>query len=662
MSSLCYAVPMWILLVFLFALNHQHTEAVVNQAVFHVTLLAPTARPSANPTPIPSAEPSSVPTFPPTAKPSAEPSSEPTILPTAYPTARPSVNPTTIPTAEPSSVPTTAPSVLSTTRPTAAPTFLRIPAPTRAPESTRTSSPTASFVTFNVRVRCSLDIVSESLSAEDADSTNARTAVIEAIWNASQIIPVENLYFVNFGVVEYGADELVHRHDNSRGIQLRAGRPVAVSTMILMVSWEGSYTNQDVSFINATESIVYVKQRFFAAVDDSSFVRVLVSKFESFSGASVQNAVFEHGGATVFPTSIPTSFPLHNKNGTTVGSIIGIVIVGVCVFGCIVYLVFGEINKWGERTGGHMVEMTEQAGPDMAEEVRPAETQTIQVPFERFAPHRLVAGILPVNTGRGLHLVASTSPLHHYCRALCEQGGSWRDGPSPVAGFRLSFVQAVVHNEAYYASYTSKQERLRDQRLGGGDYFNFVTNQLTREQLLVLSALRDNYQETAPNASPKATRTFYCFHGPRLEHLESICRTGLVATRALDAGFFGSGCYSTLNIEYAVRYACGDFDPPERRRAPPADGRFPVIMLAASVSMAYPITPFADYGHVEGAPLGCSDYFGRPLKSGFDCHVVCVNHSSGYQAVNRDMCQYVEIVIEQESQMQPIAVLWFERT
>jgi hypothetical protein len=226
----------------------------------------------------------------------------------------------------------------------------------------------------------------------------------------------------------------------------------------------------------------------------------------------------------------------------------------------------------------------------------------------------------------------------------------------------LSSVQAVVHNDAYYSGYISKQERLYNLRQGGGEYFNFATRtRLTLEQLLVLSTLRDKFQERAPDAHPKSVNTFYCFHGPRPENVESICRNGMVATASLDSGFFGCGCYSTLNIEYAAKCARGDYDPPESRRPPAPDGRYPVIMFAASVSMAYPITPDIDYGHAPEVPYGCSDLFGRPLKRGFDCHVVCVNQSTGWQAVNRDMCQYVEIVIEQESQMLPIAVLWFER-
>jgi hypothetical protein len=284
------------------------------------------------------------------------------------------------------------------------------------------------------------------------------------------------------------------------------------------------------------------------------------------------------------------------------------------------------------------------------------------VPFQQFAPHRLAPGILPWNAGRGIHSVPPTSLLHQYCRSLCEHGGSWTHGLSPVAGFRLSSVQAVVHNEDYYGGYTSKQGRLLDLRVGGGEYFNFSTrSQLTFEQLLVLCTLRDQFQERAPGCNPKAANTFYCFHGPMREHVESICRNGMIATSTFDSGYFGRGCYSTLNIEYAVRYARGDFDPPEKRRPPSADGRYPVIMFAASVSMAYPVTPVVDYGHAAGVPIGCSDFYGKPLKRGYDCHVICVNQSAGWQAVNRERCQYVEIVIEQESQMLPVAVLWFER-
>jgi hypothetical protein len=172
----------------------------------------------------------------------------------------------------------------------------------------------------------------------------------------------------------------------------------------------------------------------------------------------------------------------------------------------------------------------------------------------------------------------------------------------------------------------------------------------------VLSCLREQFQERAPGTNPRAVNAFYCFHGPRREHLDSVCSTGLVATRAMDAGYFGSGCYSTLNIEYAIKYARGEFDDASSRRPPAEDGRYAVIMFAASVGMAYPVTRDVDYQ----TDAQKSNFFGRPLQAGFDCHVVCVNESIGCQAVNRQECQYVEVVIDQVSQMLPLAVLWFE--
>jgi hypothetical protein len=283
-------------------------------------------------------------------------------------------------------------------------------------------------------------------------------------------------------------------------------------------------------------------------------------------------------------------------------------------------------------------------------------------PFRRYRPHELLSGILPSPAPTGLHTVGTSSPLYTYCRSLCVTGGSWRDGISPVAGLRLTAVQAIVHPVEYYSTYTHKQARLSNLRQAGGDFFNSTTKNMSTEQLHVLHALRSKFHERAPGTENRTINSFYCFHGPRREHYESICSNGMVATGAMDAGFFGCGCYTTLNIEYAARYARGDFDDIDKRRPDPADGRYPVVMFAASCGMAYPLTPGVDYGHStdSSAPDGHSDYFGRPLKRGFDCHVVCVNQSSQFQSVDRDQCQYVEVVIEQESQMLPIAVLWFE--
>jgi hypothetical protein len=254
----------------------------------------------------------------------------------------------------------------------------------------------------------------------------------------------------------------------------------------------------------------------------------------------------------------------------------------------------------------------------------------------------------------------NTSALYAYCDAICETGGSWVHGViNPVAKYRLCSVQAVAHAPGRYFGYEDELRRTSNNRLTGFQFFNFAIRQLEKSQLHVLDSLRSQFQERAAGTDPRCANTFYTFHGCRREHVENICRNGIVATRATDAGYFGSGCYSTLNIEYAARYSRGDFDDPPAPRPTP-DGRYPVIMFACFVSMAYPVTP-VDYGHVAGTEEGYSDFFGRPLKNGFDCHVICVNEGSGFQAVERSECQYVEIVIDQQNRMLPVAVLWFER-
>jgi hypothetical protein len=277
------------------------------------------------------------------------------------------------------------------------------------------------------------------------------------------------------------------------------------------------------------------------------------------------------------------------------------------------------------------------------------------MPFQRFKPQLLTPDILPAGVGPGRYDVSNDSSLYRYCRLLSQSGGSCNNGPNAVGGFRLVAVQAVVHDNDVHITYNTRQSKLSNLRQNGGSHFNFLTRDFSAPQLQVLSALREQFQERAPNAAARAVNTFYCYHGTKTEHVDSICTYGIVATRAMDAGYFGGGCYSTLNIEYALRYAKGEFD--ALPRPTPADGRYPVIMFAASVSMAYPVTPGEDYSNGVHQP---SDFFGRLLRPGFDCHVICVNQTNNFQAVSRQECQYVEVVIDQESQMLPIAVLWFE--
>jgi hypothetical protein len=54
---------------------------------------------------------------------------------------------------------------------------------------------------------------------------------------------------------------------------------------------------------------------------------------------------------------------------------------------------------------------------------------------------------------------------------------------------------------------------------------------------------------------------------------------------------------------------------------------------------------------------GHSDFFGGSLKTGFDCHIACVSEKADFQAVNREECQYLEVIIDQATQLLPVAVL-----
>jgi hypothetical protein len=280
--------------------------------------------------------------------------------------------------------------------------------------------------------------------------------------------------------------------------------------------------------------------------------------------------------------------------------------------------------------------------------------ESAQSPYRRYKPHLLIRGILPASAAPGRYHVAEDSAVFEFFKTLCHTGGSWLPKPTPVAGYRLVDVELILNDAKAYDAYEYKQKQMLLQRKNGGEYFNFATATLKDKQLQVLSCLREQFQERTPGMDPVAVNTFYSFHGPRRENLDSICQTGLVATRAMDAGDFGSGCYSTLNIEYAIQYAHGIYDAVPRRQLD--DKRYPVVMFAASVGVAYPVTPELDYPPHGGQ----SNFYGRPLQPGFDCHVACVSVTTRFQAVNRPECQYVEVVIDQQVQMLPLAVLWFE--
>jgi hypothetical protein len=279
--------------------------------------------------------------------------------------------------------------------------------------------------------------------------------------------------------------------------------------------------------------------------------------------------------------------------------------------------------------------------------------------FQQHRPHALSPGIVPSNPAPphgSLVPVAPDSPLFQLSRALCRTRGSFIPVPSPVAGFELVRVDAVFNHRDHLGAYETRQRVLAGLREDGHAAFNPETESFSAAKMHVLFSLMSCLQERKPDADPLSPHTLYVFHGPRIEHLASVCKNGIVALRGTDVGFFGLGCYTTLNVEYAAKYARGDYDR-GALRGRSDDGCVPVVMLAASVGVAYPVTPDEDYPTPPRADRH-SKWFGQGLKSGFDCHVACVNQRQRFEAVQRPDCQYMELVVDQQSQLLPVAVLW----
>jgi hypothetical protein len=212
-------------------------------------------------------------------------------------------------------------------------------------------------------------------------------------------------------------------------------------------------------------------------------------------------------------------------------------------------------------------------------------------------------------------------------------------------------------------------KRVRDMKSANGmKFYNYSVENFTTEQQSVLKWLRSNFLPRAPGTHQLDVNTVYSYNAPHLDALDGIISNGMDAKGRRDAGYFGVGVYSTLNIEYALQYA-----------APNPSGRYAVIMFASFVSMAYPVTVAVDCTDENGHSVLPSKLHGQPLINPFDGHVVCVNYGRATSqqvpdqavdtgdekdhvlAVPAADCRYVELVLK-EKQMLPVAILWFVKS
>ena len=146
----------------------------------------------------------------------------------------------------------------------------------------------------------------------------------------------------------------------------------------------------------------------------------------------------------------------------------------------------------------------------------------------------------------------------------------------------------------------------------------------------------------------------WMFNGTSEQIAWRMCTSGIVNFKALDAGYFGSGCYVTPQAEYAT-----DYPTDLAKTAPNERGEWALVMTWALVGNAYCITRGADYKKPDE-----SSFFGVPMDKQYDTHFVHIDPALEYQAMDptRPPKQvFEEIVVKNEAQLLPRYIVFFAR-
>jgi hypothetical protein len=259
----------------------------------------------------------------------------------------------------------------------------------------------------------------------------------------------------------------------------------------------------------------------------------------------------------------------------------------------------------------------------------------------------------------------------------------WNRRPAGCPNRPYTVTRAhLVWNDMLAPAFISCARKLEMRR--GGDsaqMFHFAAKDA--DQVTVLTRLRNIF---IPQTQYKKTNFVFLFHGCAPNTATQICRGGLADLRRTDGGFFGSGVYLTPEAQYAALYASA-LNP---KIQPTEFGEFSVIMAASAIGLAYPITR-KDYNFpAENAMYSISSYHcafpikqeaitqynggqrqqilvelskreDKALKPAFDAHFIGINASKWkYQACPPAEIEYDEIVIKEESQVLPIAIIYFK--
>eukprot|EP01106_Pelomyxa_sp_JSP_P015270 TRINITY_DN517_c0_g1_i3.p1 TRINITY_DN517_c0_g1~~TRINITY_DN517_c0_g1_i3.p1 ORF type:complete len:376 (+),score=88.15 TRINITY_DN517_c0_g1_i3:1014-2141(+) len=203
-----------------------------------------------------------------------------------------------------------------------------------------------------------------------------------------------------------------------------------------------------------------------------------------------------------------------------------------------------------------------------------------------------------------------------------------------------------------------KNDILRDQlnltcqmaqrRRTQSEHFN---TRLDQQQLATLDVLRASF--LPPLAQLSRVSALLAWHGCDHATASKISSLGFANLAKVDAGYFGSGIYLTVEAEYAAMYSVGVNETVEEG----PDGHTVVLALVA-VGQAYPVTRTRDYQ----AGKEMSRFYGRGFEPGFDTHFAPVSAKKEYQAApSLDDVTACEVVASSYQAVLPVAIVHFRQ-
>lgn len=225
----------------------------------------------------------------------------------------------------------------------------------------------------------------------------------------------------------------------------------------------------------------------------------------------------------------------------------------------------------------------------------------------------------------------------------------------------------MVRSECLVRRCSHMLDSLGDQRAGRhADVFSTtlpkdIDDSDRQAKARLASLLKLNFT-TAEWASPgsRLSNVVPVWYGAREDVLRKISQVGFSALAGAGSGgpgWLGAGRYNALEADLACLTASRYTSSKPTR----AKGEWVVLLSAAVVGLAYPVTP----GKVDfpAGPLPPTDpkafrFYGKPFKAPCDTHVAGIDGSS-LLCVSPECARYHEVVSTQDDQLLPLALVFF---